>query len=283
MAVDLHVHSTESDGTDTPGVVVDLGHAAGLDAIALTDHDTVEGVTEARERGDELGIEIIPGTELSVEWTQLAPMHLLVYYLEPGVGPLQDRLSWLQAARDTRNDRIVVQLADLGIDVNIADVRQEAGGGVIGRPHFAAILVRKGYVDTMAEAFDRWLAQGRPGYVTRERLAVTDAITLAHRSGAVTSLAHPHTIGVSEADYRDAFEGLAELGLDGIEAYYAEYAPELREHLASLAERLGMVATGGSDYHGDYKPGLSVGSGRGDLVVPSEVLQQLDDRRSSHE
>ncbi len=275
MAVDLHLHSTASDGTEPPSGVVALAAAAGLTAIALTDHDNLDGVAEAREAADVHGIEFVAGTELSVVWESSGAVHLLVYFLEPGTGPLQDRLEWLQRARSTRNERIAERLRELGIDLSYDEVVVEAGGRGVGRPHFAALLVAKGYVADIAGAFDRYLAAGRPAYVGRERLDALDAIRLARASGAVPVIAHPHTIGISADEYRDAFRQLAGEGLGGIEAHYAEYEPAMRAHLAELSRDLGVVATGGSDFHGSYKPGLYVGVGRGDLDVPDSVLDEL--------
>ncbi len=202
-------------------------------------------------------------------------MHLLVYHLLPGPGPLQDRLASLQAGRDERNAVVVERLATLGWPITIEDVIEESGGGVVGRPHIASVLVRIGAAESIADAFDRWLARGRPGYVDRVRLGPEEAIGLALRSGAVPVLAHPHTTGVSADDYGRTFAELADMGLAGIESWYAEYPVELRRHLASLAAGLGLVATGGSDYHGAYKPGLSVGTGHGDLVVPDDVVAAI--------
>ena len=274
MAVDLHLHSTTSDGTDTPAVVVGHAAAAGLTAIALTDHDTLDGLVEAAGAAERAGIELVPGVELSLEWP-LGGMHLLVYHLLPGPGPLQDRLASLQAGREERNAVVVERLATLGWPITIEDVIEESGGGVVGRPHIASVLVRIGAAESIADAFDRWLARGRPGYVDRVRLGPEEAIGLALRSGAVPVLAHPHTTGVSADEYGRTFAELADMGLAGIESWYAEYPVELRRHLASLAAGLGLVATGGSDYHGAYKPGLSVGTGHGDLVVPDDVVAAI--------
>lgn len=252
--------------------------AAGLTTIALTDHDTLDGIAEAAEAAAEGGIGFIPGTELSVDWPT-GTMHMLVYHLAPGPGLLQDRLADLREARERRNHVILERLARLGIDIPFAEVEAESGGGVIGRPHIAAVLVARGHAADIPDAFDRYLAQGRPGYVDRTRLAAAEAIDLARRSGAVPVIAHPHTLGVSQAEYSAAFSELAAVGLGGIESYYAEYSPELRLHLAGLCDQLGLVATGGSDYHGRYKPGLEVGTGRGDLVVPDDVVAALDAAR----
>jgi predicted metal-dependent phosphoesterase TrpH len=274
LAVDLHLHSTTSDGTDSPTTIVRLAVDAGMRAIAVTDHDTLDGIAEARTAASELGLPLISGTELSVEWPT-GTMHMLVYHLEPGPGPLQDRLAELRDGRTVRNRRILERLADLGIALDEAELLAEAGGGVVGRPHIAALLVSHRHVADMTEAFDRYLATGRPAYVSRVRLDAHEAIRLARASGAVPVIAHPHTLGIASTDYRTAFEELAEAGLGGIEAYYAEYDPPLRHHLAGLCDGLGLIPTGGSDYHGRYKAGLHIGVGRGDLVVPDETVDRL--------
>ena len=281
MPVDLHLHSSASDGSDTPSRVVELAAAAGLETIALTDHDNLFGVTEAAQRATELGIGFIPGTELSVGWDSSGTVHLLVYYLKPGPGPLQDRLTWLQEGRAKRNQQIAQRLQELGLDITLDDVIAEAHGGVVGRPHFAAVMVAKGYVTDIRSAFDRFLATGRPAYTPRERLNAPEAIRLAIESGAVPVIAHPHTIGISAEEYGQAFQRLAEIGVGGIEAHYAEYTPEQRAHIAELCKKLDLVATGGSDYHGSYKPGLAVGVGKGDLHVPNETVRALAARRDS--
>jgi predicted metal-dependent phosphoesterase TrpH len=278
VPVDLHLHSTVSDGSVEPARIVDLAAEAGLSALALTDHDTLEGIGPAAGRAAERGIDFIAGTELSVRWRDSSAIHMLVYFLEPGPGPLQDRLGWLQHARATRNERIVARLQELGIDITAEDVAAEARTGVTGRPHFAALLVAKGYVPDISAAFDRYLAAGRPGYLPRERLEIGEAIGLAIDSGALAVIAHPHTIGVPVDGYRSAFAELRELGLVGVEAHYGEYTPELRAHLAELCGDLGLVATGGSDFHGDYKPSLRVGIGKGDLSVPEKAVFELKER-----
>ncbi len=280
MAVDLHLHSFFSDGTDDPETIVAAAAAAGLSAIALTDHDNLNGIPRARAAAAATGIELISGAELSVAWNG-GPMHLLVYFLEPGSGPLQDRLHEIQESRSNRNVRMVDRLNELGVEITFEEVSAEAGGTGIGRPHFAAVLVRKGHAESINHAFDLYLATGRPAYLPRARLEAVEAIELATQSGAVTSIAHPHTLGVAAADYREAFTGLAAAGLGGIEAHYGEYRPELRAHLAELCVDLGIAATGGSDYHGSYKPELRVGVGRGDLVVPERSLEELVALRDS--
>lgn len=274
MAVDLHTHSTASDGSTSPAAVIRAAVVRRLRAVALTDHDTLAGIPEARAEAAGLGIELVPGVELSVDWED-RPMHLLAYWIDPGPGPLQSRLASLRAGRNERNARVVEALAEMGIPITLDEVHEESGGGSVGRPHIAAVLVTKGIVRSMPEAFDRYLARGRPAYRPRPRLAAAEAVRLARASGGVAVVAHPHTVADSRDEFADAFARFSDLGVSGVECYYVEYPPAHRERLAAIAERLGLVATGGSDFHGRYKAGISVGVGRGDLDVPDHVLDDL--------
>lgn len=278
MAVDLHLHSAYSDGSSTPSEIVAAAGNAGLTGIALTDHDTLDGIIEAQQAADAVGLRFVSGTELSVLWHDQS-MHMLVYFLEPRPGPLQDRLSELQRSRSERNVAIAEKLQNLGLDVAIEEVWEEAGQGVAGRPHFAGVMIAKGYVKTVPEAFDRYLAAGRPAYTPRRRLSAADTITLARASGAVPVIAHPHTLHLRAHEFATGFSDLVELGLGGIESYYGEYTAELRTRLAAICRTLGIVATGGSDYHGRYKPHLSIGTGKGDLRVPDSALDDLEHAR----
>lgn len=277
MAVDLHTHSDYSDGSDPPARIVERAAAVGLTAVALTDHDGIDGNREAIDAAQGR-IEVIPGVELSVAWGERA-VHLLGYWIEPGT-PISDLLADIRSNRDSRNSEMVAALNDLGIDITEEDIAVEGGRGAVGRPHIAAVLVRKGVVATIADAFDQYLAAGRPAYRGRLRLDLPEAIDLIHRSDGVTSIAHPHTIADREADFRDLFEQLKDLAVDGVECHYGEYAPDLRDRLDRHARSLGLVPTGGSDYHGTYKPGLAVGTARGDLSVPDTVVDELRDRRT---
>ena len=275
MPVDLHTHSRFSDGSDTPTELVTAAHSIGLSTLALTDHDTQDGISEARSAADGVGLELIPGVEISCEW-QPGTLHMVVLFLDPGTGPLQDRLARLQVGRATRNDRIVERLNDLGIDITLEEVAEEAGAGVTGRPHIAALLVRKGIVEDIRGAFDEYLGNGRPAYLGRERLTPETSIELALESGALPILSHPYTMGLdSETQYREAFGHLASIGLAGIDCYYPEYSPDEREAMAEVTRSFGMIPSGGSDYHGTYKEGLQLGTGWGDLVVADEVLDEL--------
>lgn len=271
--IDLHTHSTVSDGTDPPERVAELAAEAGCKAFALTDHDRLDGVAAAGARAAELGVRLIPGCEISCRWT-LGSFHLLVYFVQPGDGPFQDELGELQRLRDERN----VRMAEvLGLDYG--ELLAEAGGSGAGRPHAAAILVRQGRATSVADAFDRHLGRGMLGDVGRQRTEPARALELARASGGVAVLAHPLSMGLKRAALHAALAELAELGLGGMEAYYGRYDPEQREALASVATANGLAVTGGSDHHGTYKPDLSVGVGRGDLHVPDDLLPALEARR----
>jgi predicted metal-dependent phosphoesterase TrpH len=275
MPVDLHAHSTASDGSDPPGRLIELALARRLKTLAITDHDTLEGVVEARAAAEGTGLELIPGTELSLQY-QGGGMHLVVLWLEPGRGPLQDRLAGLQEGRGDRNLRICEILTELGMPVDLAEVEEEAGGGSVGRPHIAQVMVGKGFVPDIRTAFDLWLGSGQPAYVGRPRLNPEEAIALARQSGAVPVLAHPHTLGITRAeDMAQLLGRLSDAGLVGLEALYSSYLRHEREGYSHLARRFGLVPSGGSDYHGTYKPGLDLGIGYGDLVVPDSVVEEL--------
>ena len=276
--IDLHTHSTVSDGSDPPSRIPELAAEAGCAVVALTDHDRLDGLSEAAARADELGVGLVPGCELSCEFSP-GSMHLLVYFVEAGEGPLQDELADLQRARDDRNSVLADRLASLGLPVTYEEMEAESGGSGTGRPHAAALLVRKGVVSSVQEAFDVWLAKGRPGYVEKRRLEPAQAIGLARRSGGVPVLAHPLSLDLEPAALESTVEELAGLGLAGVEAIYGRYTPDDRSALSELARRHGLVVSGGSDHHGTYKPDLHVGVGRGDLDVPDQVVEDLAARR----
>jgi predicted metal-dependent phosphoesterase TrpH len=278
--LDLHTHSTASDGSDAPSRIPELAHAAGCSAVALTDHDRLDGLDAAERRAKELGVGFVRGCEISCEVPK-GTMHVLIYFVDGDGGALGEELRRLQHARDDRNQRMLRRLSDeLGLPVTLDEVEQEAKGSGIGRPHVAAVLVRKGSVASIQEAFDRYLAKGQPGYVEKVRLAPGDAIRIARRSGAVPVLAHPLSLGLEPGPLEALIAELAGEGLAGIEAIYGRYSPEERAGLADLAKRHDLVATGGSDHHGTYKPDLSVGVGRGDLEVPDDALEALAARRT---
>jgi 3',5'-nucleoside bisphosphate phosphatase len=279
--IDLHSHSTMSDGTDSPKRVVELAEEAGLSALALTDHDTLDHVPEARAAAKARGMRLVPGCEISCELAGRAPgsMHLLVFFVDDGAGELQERLAALQAARNERNGQIVEALNARGVPITPDAVRVQAGPGSVGRPHIARVLMEEGHVASIQEAFDVWLGKGRPAYFERDRLGPEDAIELTHSTGGVCAVAHPGSLGLEDAALDEFLGELAGAGLDGLECEYGAYLPEERAPFHELARRHGLAPTGGSDYHGENKPGLSVGTGRGDLRVPDQYLDELESRR----
>lgn len=275
MTVDLHAHSTSSDGTETPAEVMRIAARADLTSVALTDHDTLEGLAEAQIVADGVGVDLIPGTEISCEWAQ-GTMHMVILFLEPGPGPLQDRLWDLQASRSRRNKLIVERLQELGMEITHEEILEEAGEGSVGRPHFAAVMEQKGYVTDFRAAFDEYLANGRPAYVARQRMGPQESIELALASNAVPVIAHPHTLGLNTAaEFAETYQQLGEWGLIGIECFYGEYDRIVQQALADAISAFDLLPSGGSDFHGDYKAGLELGFGRGQLAVPDSVLDDL--------
>ena len=274
MAVDLHLHSSISDGADSPERVVELAAQANLTYAALMDHDTLGGVNRARQAAQKFSIEFIPGVELSVNHGE-TKIHMLVYFLEPGDGPLQSRLASLRDGRGTRNVQIVEKLNQLGYVITDDDVARQAAGPSVGRPHIADALIEKGYIRSRDEAFSDLLHDGGAAYVERDRLTAEDAIRLSRASGSVPVIAHPVTMGLTRDGFSRTFRELTELGLGGIEAHHPMHIVELRDHLTELATALGIAATGGSDYHGSNKRSYRVGTGKGDLRVPGSAVEQL--------
>ena len=273
MGVDLHTHTTASDGSDSPTELIVSATALGLSAVAITDHDTTEGLQEAEEAAAATGIELVAGVELSLQWNR-GGMHLLVLMIRDRE-LLSSQLEQVRQGRDLRNLEIVERLRGQGVNISVGEVKREGGKGTVGRPHFAALLVKKGYVTDIPEAFSRYLSRGCPAYVERYRLSSAEAIRLAHAVGGVAVLAHPLTLGVEGGALSALLSELTEQGLDGMEAYYGTYGPPTRRSLACLARRHGLIPTGGSDYHGSFKADTRLGVGRGDLVVPDEALTEL--------
>ncbi len=279
MAVDLHLHSSSSDGTDTPTQIVRLAAAERMTTIALTDHDNLDGIAEARDAASAASIDFISGVELSVD-SDGKKMHMLIYFLEPVSGPLQDRLGELRDGRDRRNVEIIEKLSTLRYEITYEDVARHAFGRSVGRPHIADALVEKGYVASRSDAFDGLLNDGGVAYVERDRLTAVDAIGLARDSKAVPVIAHPITIGLSSAEAGQTFRDLADAGLGGIEAYHPKHNLPLRAKFTEIASSLNIAATGGSDYHGAGVREFRVGKGTGDLVVPDRAVDELRDQRN---
>jgi hypothetical protein len=276
--IDLHTHSTCSDGSESPEQVVELAAAAACTAVALTDHDGLVGIEAAGKRAAELGIGFVPGCEVSCRFSP-GTLHMLCYFVEPGEGPLQRQLERLRADRDTRNERLIARLNDLGIPITLEMLRDQAGEAALGRPHFARVLAEMGVVESYQDAFNTLLAKGGPAYIPKAFIDAPTTIAAASGSGALAVLAHPLQMGLEPDELERHVGELAEAGLTGMECWYGRYSGEERQGLLDLAKRYDLVATGGSDFHGTYKPDLSLGVGTGDLDVPDTALDDLSARR----
>jgi predicted metal-dependent phosphoesterase TrpH len=276
--IDLHTHTLASDGSDRPDELVAAAAAAGVEVLAVTDHDTVEAVAPARAAGERLGVEVLAGCELTATVGDRV-VHVLLYgegLLEPD---LADAVGVARRGRDERNRAIGERLERL-TGVGYDDAVAVASGSVLSRAHFARALVARGAVADVAEAFDRYLSSGRPAYVPAPSVSVTDAVALAAKAGGVAVLAHPGRLAAGERD-RVVTEAL-EAGVDGVEVWHSQHDADLRRSLDALVARHGLLATGGSDYHGRHKPDVRVGTGAGgNVTVPSEHLAALRDRLAS--
>jgi predicted metal-dependent phosphoesterase TrpH len=273
--VDLHAHTIASDGSDTPREVVAAAAAAGVGVLAVTDHDTVAAVTDARAAGKDLGVEVLAGCEITTAVGDRV-VHVLLYgdgLLEPD---LAQAVEVARRGRHERNLAIGERLHRL-IGVGYRDAAEVAGGSALSRAHFARALIARGAVADVTEAFDRYLSAGRPAYVPAPSVSLTDAVAIAAKAGGVAVLAHPGRLAPEERE-RVLAEAL-EAGIDGVEVWHSEHDPELRRALGDLVERRGLLATGGSDYHGSHKPDVRPGSGvDGNVAVPSELLEGLQAR-----
>lgn len=265
--VDLHTHSTASDGTLPPEQVVAAARAAGIAALALTDHDTVAGVPAATLAGAELGVRVVPGVELSAHDGD-HEIHILALHLSR-LEILESRLETFRDDRETRASLIVDRLRGLGVDLTVGMVMEEAGDAAVGRPHIARALVKSGSVRDFRDAFDRFLGAGRPGYVPKPRLEIGEAISIAHEAGALAIWAHPGNEG-----RRVRIEPLAALGLDGVEIRHPSHSSEDVARLGALTDFFGMVPSGGSDWHGSAEGPRTIGS----MQIPSAWLDRQDAR-----
>ena len=269
-AIDLHTHSLRSDGALSPADLVKRAAARGVTIQALSDHDTLSGIAEAASVGAELGVRIIPATELNTE-SEWGDAHVLAYFVDPADSDLEERLRWLRENRGRRIELMVERLNGLGYAVDLARVLEIAQGGALGRPHLAPALFEKGYVRTYDEAFDTLIAKDAPAYVARVGLDPFEAVALAREHGGVPSLAHPGTvIGLDELLPKMVAKGLA-----GIEAYYGGHAPEMTARCLALAREFDLVPTGGSDFHGRGEHGSDLGC----VFVPPETIEHLESRR----
>jgi len=285
--IDLHAHTTVSDGGDEPRELVKAAMAAGLRALAVTDHDNDSGCDEAVAEGRALGVEVVRGVEISCdvedlrergyEPTARPTMHLLGYFIPERDNVLSSALRELQEARANRNHHIVARLNELGIPVTFGEVEEEAGGpgAQIGRPHFAAVLVRHGAVPDYQSAFDTYLAKGARAYIGRKLFTPREAISLMLDAGVVPVLAHPFTLQLPPAELERFVGDLVSGGLRGIEGYHGDLPEADQEPYRALGRRHGLVVSGGSDYHGHMRPDRALPGGKHGVRVPEQVLEEL--------
>jgi predicted metal-dependent phosphoesterase TrpH len=273
--IDLHTHTTFSDGTLTPSRLVEEAAAIGLTAVAVTDHDTVDGLPEAIAAGRRAGIEVVPGVEINLEHDRVT-MDVLGYFLagEP-TGELRGELAELRAYRDERNARMLERLAELGMPLDPADLAAAAENGTVGRPHLGEAMVRRGYVSSIAEAFKLYLRRGAPAWVDRRRLALGHALRLLRASGGLPVLAHPGIIRTDAAGLERIVRDAARAGLAGIECFHPSHDEAMVAACLALARRYALVPTGGSDFHGSVKPEASLGAANDGRPVPDAVLADL--------
>jgi predicted metal-dependent phosphoesterase TrpH len=273
LYADLHTHTTASDGTFTPTELVQAAKAAGLTYLAVTDHDTTAGVAEAQRVGQELGVKIIPGVELSAEGAP-GKCHLLGLGIDPAYAPMTDTLRTLSEARRARNEKMAARLRSLGVAITLEEVTIAAPPGAnVGRPHFAQVLIDKGFVPDKQTAFDRYLGDSAAGYVEKETLSPAEAITLIHDAGGMCFIAHPGLLKLySHETDETRMRALKALGMDGLEAYYSAYSPVQSERFIRLAQKLDLLVTGGSDFHGANKPDVPLSIVRDGSPLAADLL-----------
>ncbi len=279
--VDLHLHSRLSDGACEPEYLVEWAAALGLKAISLTDHDTTRGIQRAVRRGTELGVEVIPGVEISVKLSH-GTFHLLAYYYDPHDAGFEATLRDIAGKREARNRRIVQALTSYGMPISYEEVLEEAGEAVVGRPHIAAVLERKGYVSSRQQAFDDWIADDAPCYFEKDTFGPEQALRFVREHKAVPVIAHPIWLNRGGLDKTEEYlKQLKTWGLLGLEAIYPDHDEVWTRGLIEIAQRLGLIVTGGSDYHGGRtKPNITLGHGEGGgFKVPASVLVGLQSAR----
>ena len=274
--IDLHTHSSASDGSLSPAALMHHAKKAGLAAIALSDHDTTAGLHEAAATAKEIGIELLNAIEFSVQSD--TETHIIGLMIDPDNEVLQDAIARSQKQRIDRGYLTAEKLTALGMPVTFEEAQALAGGDVIGRAHFAKVMVQKGYVSSVKEAFDRYLAAGKPAYVGGHVLTDREAIEIIHKAGGVAILCHPHLIKLSDSDLFNYMQKLVCYGLDAVEGYYTEFTPEMEKTFRYFAKKLGLLLSGGSDFHGANKPTILIGKGYGNLAIPYSILDALKAR-----
>ena len=276
--IDLHTHSSASDGTDSPAQLVVKAHAAGLAAVAITDHDTLSGLKEGQQAGHDLGIEVVRGCEISTG-TELGELHILGLWLPENSQILLEKLCWLREKRGERNVGIVKKLQDMGYEISMEEVLAAAKGESVGRPHIAEVLIRKGFAKDARQVFKEFLGSRGKAYLPKAVLGPEESVSLLASSGATVCLAHP-LLWKAPAGWLDSMVArLKDYGLSAIEAYHSEHSEADVRTCLALAKRFDLGVSGGSDYHGSNKPTIRLGQGYGGLRVNQSILAALKQRR----
>lgn len=273
--IDLHIHSTASDGTMLPSEVAETVRRAGLTAAALTDHDTVAGVSEFSEKCREIGVEPVAGIEISAKFR--CEMHILGLFVDTENEEFLKKLSALENARYNRNKAMLERFKELGLDISEEDITSQKEGGTLentGRAHMAAALVKKGYVSDTKEAFGKYLIKGKPAYIARITYSPEESIKMIKAAGGAAVLAHPVYITKEENELRALLTELKAYGLDGVESMYSDYTAEYSKMCLRLCSELDLLPTGGSDFHGANRPAVKLG----DIKAPYEFLDRLRER-----
>lgn len=274
--VDLHTHTTASDGSYTPTELVKYAKQKGLSAIAITDHDTVAGVEEASMEGGELGIRVIPGAELSTRVDD-CDVHMTSLFINCKNKRLIKRLDDMAASRQERNYKMVDKLHEAGFQIERRDLDALGEGKILARGHIAQILIARGYATELKEALRKYLSKGTPGYVQKEVLSPEECIQLVHDAGGLIFVAHLHQIDPQDPEHcKDVARRLIRMGADGLETQYCEFDDEWRQATEQIAQECGCLRSGGSDFHGAMKKGLDLACGYGDLQVPYTFLEAMD-------
>ena len=279
--IDLHVHSTASDGTYTPAEVAKLAKTIGLSAIALTDHDTIDGLEEFQKAGTALGIETITGIEFAALWEKhhRPEIHIVGLGFDPNHPVLSERMKDIKESRDIRNRKMCEKLSSIGLHITLDEVAANAGGEIITRAHFANVLLQKGYIAKKEDAFSRYISTGLPGYVEREFLTPELCIQTIKEAGGAAILAHPTLYGLNMEQLEELCGELIPCGLDGIECQYSTYSPAETKAITALAEKMHLLPSGGSDFHGKNKPNIHLGSGKSNLAITYSFWEELKKRR----
>jgi predicted metal-dependent phosphoesterase TrpH len=280
LGIDLHIHSTASDGSLTPAEIIDDAQRLNLAAIAITDHDSLYGSKEALQSGIPPSLKFLTGVEISAAHPPFFPgsgsFHILGYCIRLDDHILNQTLNKLREARKNRNPKIIKRLNEMGLKISLEDIHQTVADGQLGRPHIAYVMIKKGFVKSIDEAFDKFLGAGKPAYVDKDRIGCEEAIKMILGAGGVPVLAHPALLDIDD-DYQmdELIQNLIKIGIRGIEVYYPEHSAEQIQRYAELADKYYLLMTGGTDFHGSITPEIKMGTGKGTLFIPYKLYERL--------